>query len=1123
MTSLAARRQCRRSLGAAILASMAGMSGAGCTPSGGDPGGNAGAAQVGALFEPLAPERTGITFRNTLPEAPDFNIINYLYYYNGGGVAVGDVDGDGLQDLYFSSNLEPNRLYRNLGDYRFEDITDRAGVGGPPGWKTGVTMADVDGDGHVDIHVSAVSYLTMRGRNVLYLNRGDGTFDDRTAEVGLEHAGYSTQATFFDHDGDGDLDMYLLNHSTHTERGIDTGPRGRKQSPAADLLFRNDGGRFVDVTTQAGIADDVGGFGLGVVASDLNGDGCPDLYVANDFQENDFLYLNNCNGTFTESITRATGHTSRFSMGVDAADMNNDGRPDVFVADMLPEREDILKTSASTESASLFEMRLRAGYQPQYPRNTLQLNRGQGRFSEIGYLSGVFASDWSWAPLFADLDNDGRKDLFITNGIYRRPNDLDYINYIGNEAVQASLAGGITQENIALLKRMPQIPLPNHAFRNDGELRFTDMAAAWGLAGTPGFSNGAAYVDLTNSGSLDLVVNAINAPAGIYANRARERNGNGSITVELEGAGANTAGIGAKVMVTAGGITQLVEQQPTRGFQSSVDPRLHIGIGRASEAESLVVVWPDRRVQVLRGVRANQRVTLVQDSATGRHAPAADPRAHPALEDLAPRFGVDVRHEENDFLDYNREPLMTHRLSTEGPALAVGDVNGDGHEDLFVGGAKWQAGRLLVQRRDGGFDVVRQPALDADSLAEDVDAVLFDADGDRDSDLFVVSGGNEFFDAADALRSRLYLNDGHGSFSRATDAIPAIFENGGCVAAGDFDADGDTDLFVGSRVVSRAYGRTPASHLLQNDGKGRFVDVTESLAAAVGRAGMVAAASWLDVDGDGALDLLVAGEWMPVRVFRQEQGRFVDRTTESGLAGTEGWWNSVTAADLNGDGRPDLVLGNLGLNSYVRASPSEPARLYLHDFFRTGSLKQILTFYKQGTSYPIAGRDELVKLMPPLRSRYPSYQSFGASRVQDIFPADELSRAEVKEARMFASAVALNDGRGRFTIHPLPIEAQFAPIYAALAEDLDRDGTIDLLVAGNFSGVTPIRGRYDASRGLVLRGDGTGRFVSMEPGHSGVSIEGEVRDLKVVHQVTGRRLIAVARNGSTLQLLRLPR
>jgi hypothetical protein len=1075
------------------------------------------------MFEMLSPKSTGVAFVNKLPEKPDFNILNYLYYYNGGGVAAGDIDGDGLPDLYFTSNLGPNRLYRNKGNYQFEDITDRAGVGVPNGWKTGVTMADVSGDGRLDIYVAAVSYLGEQGHNVLFINNGNGTFSDRTKEYGLDFVGLSTQAVFFDYDCDGDLDMYLLNSSTHAERRVGGRPTAPVPNAAsADRLYRNDGGRFVDVSAAAGIHDSdhgVEGFGLGVVATDVNLDGCPDLYVANDFQENDFLYINNCNGTFTESITKATRHTSRFSMGVDAADFNNDGRPDVFVADMLPEREDVLKTSASSEGYNLFNLRLRAGYQAQYSRNTLQLNRGGGMFSEIGYLAGVFATDWSWAPLFADLDNDGLKDVFVTSGIYRRPNDLDYIDYVGNEAVQASLAKGITRENLPLVGRMPQIPLPNHAYRNNGDLTFTNMAGAWGLA-EPGFSNGAAYVDLNNSGSLDLVVNRINAPAAIYRNHARTVNGNGYVTVELRGAGGNTSGIGAHVTVKQQGTMQVLEQGLTRGFQSSVDPRLHFGLGSAKQVDSLIVVWPDRRTQVLTNVAANRTITLWQDSAVSRF-PAVPRLPSPVFTDGTAKLGVDVRHHENEFLDYSREPLMPHRLSTEGPALAVGDVNGDGLDDMYVGGAKWQPGTLLTQQKGGTFRAVPEPAIAADSLAEDVDAAFFDADGDGDLDLYVVSAGNEFLGNDNALLDRLYLNDGHGSFHKTPRALPTLFDNGSCVVPGDFDGDGDIDLFIGSRVVAGKYGATPRSHLLRNDGKGQFTEVTDELAPGLGDVGMVTSATWLPHAGTKTLDLVVVGEWMPVRVFRQENSRLVDRTTESGLAETEGWWNSVSAADLNGDGRPDLVLGNLGLNSYLRASPNEPARLYVADFAHNGTLQQILTFYKHGVSYPVAGRDELVRLIPSLRTKYPTYASFGASRVEDILPATELSQAIVREARVFASSVAIAQADGTYKLGSLPVEAQFSPVYATVARDLDGDGHVDLLLAGNLYGVQPVLGSYDASSGVLLRGVGDGRFTSA--GAIDLGIEGEVRDMKLVRLAGGGAdglVIAVARNNATLLILR---
>ncbi len=1086
-----------------------------------------GRAREPQLFELLPPERTGVTFANRLPDDTAFNILTYMYFYDGGGVAVGDVNNDGLPDLYFTSNVGPNRLYLNKGDYRFEDVTERAGVADPDGWKTGVTMADVNGDGYVDIYVSGVDVLTMHGHNVLYINNGDGTFTDRTKEYGLDFAGYSTQAAFFDYDGDGDLDMYLLNHSTHRERTRSSSPQRWPRHPrAGDRLYRNDGGHFVDVSDQAHIYGGVEGYGLGVVVSDLNGDGCPDLYVTNDFQEDDFLYYNNCDGTFTESIATSVGHTSHASMGVDAADFNNDGRPDLMVLDMLPEQEAILKTSANAESFDVYIQKLEAGYHPQYARNTLQLNRGHKRFSEIGYLAGVYATDWSWAPLFADLDNDGYKDLFITSGIYHRPNDLDYLTYVGDPVIQASLKQGTGGLVRTLIRKMPQVPIPNYAYRNNGDLTFTNMARAWGL-GQPGFSNGAAYVDLSNSGALDLVVSKIDAPAAIYRNRARELTGNHYLQVVLKGSGANAAGIGAKVIVKQGGKMQMLEQSPTRGFQSSVDSRLHFGLGLLQQIDSLTVIWPDRRFQVLTNLAVDRTLTLSQQDATGRSPglrPGSVQRDAPAtpslFTDVTDEVRIDFTHHENRFYDFHREPLIPHFLSTEGPALAIGDVDGDGRDDIYVGGAKWQAGRLFVQRRDGTFRTSPQRAFQADSLSEDVDAVFFDANGDGRPDLYVVSGGNEFEKDDAPLQDRLYLNDGRGQFHRDSLALPRLSESGSCVVPGDWNGDGHLDLFVGRRVVARGYGLTPRSYLLENDGRGRFRDVTREKAPALAEAGMVTSAAWVDYDHDGKLDLIVVGEWMPIRVFHQEAGRFVDRTAEAGLAGTEGWWNSVTVADLNGDGRPDLVLGNLGRNSYLQAAPGQPARLYVGDFGHNGTREQILTFYKHGMSYPLAGRDEFVGLIPRLRTRYATYADFGAARVEDIFPAGDLAQATFREARVFASSVALNNGNGTFTVRPLPAEAQFAPIRAVLVDDFDGDGRPDLLVGGNLYGVPPVLGRYDASYGLLLSGTGDGRFEAVDMERSGLMIEGQVRHMGWLRQADGRRLIVVARNNDKLQVLR---
>ena len=1078
-------------------------------------------AEEHPLFESLPAERTGIAFENRLPEDSSFNILNNLYYYNGGGVAAGDVNSDGLVDLYFTSNREQDRLYLNRGDFRFEDVTERAGLGAEPGWTTGVTMADVNGDGHLDIYVSGVTYRSMHGRNVLYINDGDGTFTERTKDYGLAHEGYSTQALFFDYDNDGDLDMYLLNYSVHGERGPSSGPQRAPRHPrAGDRLFRNDSSRFSDVSDRAGIYGGVEGYGLGVVASDFDMDGCIDLFVANDFQENDFLYLNNCDGTFTESIAKAMGHTSRFSMGVDAADFNNDLRPDLMVLDMLPERDEILKTAATSEPFELFDARVKAGYHPQYSRNTLQLNRGDTSFSDIGYLAGVSATDWSWSALFADFDNDGLKDLFVTNGIYRRPNDLDYLTYVGQPGVQRSLSDTISSADLALLERMPQVPLPNYLFRNEGDLTFTNVAEPWGL-GEAGFSNGAAYVDLDNDGALDLVVNNVNERASIYRNRARDGGGNHFLVVQLRGATGNTSGIGAKVVVQHGAKRQLVEQMPTRGFQSSVDHRLHFGLGADARADTVTVIWPDGRAEIRANVGADSVVVFAYAGASaGSQAAVFRADSLPSLfRDVTSASGLAFQHRETDFFDYRREPLMPHLLSREGPAMAVADVDGDGREDIFIGGAKWQPAALYLQTSAGSFRRTVSSALRADSLAEDVDAAFFDADGDGDPDLYVVSAGNEFWGNAEALRDRLYLNDGRGSFARARGALPDVFENGGCVAPADYDSDGDIDLFVGGRVTARQYGVMPRSHLLENDGRGNFRDMGGALA----RLGMVSDAVWADLDGDRSLELVVVGEWMPIRIFGRRQGGaavFEERTESFGFAGTEGWWNSVTASDLDGDGDTDLVIGNLGLNSYIKAAPNEPARLSVHDFGQTGTLKQILTTYRNGVSLPLAGRDDITASIPATRAQFPTYASYAGKRLAEIVPAAELRAATVFEAKTFATSVAINNGDGTLDVRPLPAEAQFAPVYASLASDFDGDGSVDLLLGGNFSGVTPVRGHYDASYGLLLRGDGAGAFTPMDMARSGVRITGEVRDLDLV-QVRGRSAVAVARNDDAMLLLEL--
>ena len=1106
------------------------------------------------LFEKLSPAHTNIDFANTLTEEPLFNSVNYLYFYDGGGVAVGDINNDGLADIYLSANAQNNQLYLNRGNFQFEKMSDAAGVGGgTERWTTGVTMADVNGDGWLDIYVCNSNYLDRTGANQLFINNGDLSFSEQAAAYGLNFSGLSRQAAFFDYDLDGDLDMYLLNHSVHTKGTYRpaTVLRDKPDQEAGDRLYRNDAGHFTDITAEAGIYSSSLGYGLGLAVGDINRDGYPDIFISNDFHERDYLYYNNGDGTFSEALQQSMQHTSAASMGNDLADFNNDGLLDLVVLDMLPEEDLIRKSAVTADAHDVYDIKLNYGFYHQFAQNTLQLNRGAAAassapaaipsniFSEIARFAGVHATDWSWAPLFADFDNDGFKDLFISNGIYRRPNDFDYLRYIKKKSAQLETGGRSGQRAITpipqktldeILARMPSRPDTNFAFRANGDLTFSDRAAAWGL-GDPGFSSGAAYADLDNDGDVDLVVNNVNAPVGIYRNglytestadSSAHKKVGAYLKIRFRGTPANSSGIGAKVFLHAQGSLFYQENMLTRGFQSSVEPVLNFGLGNCSKIDSLVVIWPTGEIEKHRGVQVNQTITLEQSQA----APSSRTKttARPTLfENRTDALRLNWVHKENKFVEFNREPFIPHYLSTEGPALAVADVNGDGREDFYIGGAKLQPGSLFLQDAQGQFNPAASRAFIDDKKAEDVDAAFFDANDDGHLDLYVVSGGNEYFGQVEPLRDRLYLNKGDGTFQRALDNLPALFSNGACVKPIDFDQDGDIDLFVGSRSVQRQYGFTPDSYLLINDGTGKFTDETAVLAPDLAKAGMVTDALWVDLNRDGSEDLVVVGEWMPITIFHNQLGKLVDVTRDYGLQETTGWWNTVAAADFNGDGFIDLVAGNLGLNSLLKTSPQDPVQLHINDFSGNGKSDPILSRVINGKRRPFARADRMLKTITPLQPKFETYADYGAATMATLFPEKQLKDAATQSVREFASVILMHNGTTQkpgFVLKPLPGVAQFSPIQAILIDDFNGDGSADVLLGGNFFGVEPEMGRYDAGYGTLLSGDGNGGFTPVKQQKSGFIVKGEVRALKNVQTVRGESLIFVARNNDTMQVFR---
>ncbi|MEX2110763.1 MAG: VCBS repeat-containing protein [Gemmatimonadaceae bacterium] len=1089
-------------------------------------------ANDGRLFTRLPSSYTGVRFENRLTDTREMNVFTYRNYYNGGGVALADITGDGLPELLLTSNLGGNKLYLNKGDYRFSDITKQTGVEGKGFWATGATFADVNGDGLLDIYICYAGKVDGAQRaNELYINEGPDkngvpTFTEAARAYGVADEGYSTHAAFFDYDRDGDLDLYVLNNSFRPAASFGLrNIRHIRNKDGGHKLYRNDGRRFTDVSAKAGIYGSEIGFGLGVAIGDVNRDGWPDIYVSNDFFERDYLYINQRDGTFVEDIERQMPSISYSSMGLDIADMNNDGWLDVYVTDMLPEDEYRLKTTGSFEGWDVYQTKVRNDYHHQFTRNMLHLNNANGTFSEIGQLAGVARTDWSWSALIADFDLDGHKDIHVTNGIARDVTSQDYIAFLANNETMVAATRGNRVDFLGLVNAMSSTKLPDYGFRNRGDLTFADESAAWGLD-TPAFSNGAAYGDLNGDGALDLVVNNVNDEAFIYRNDVRKLSKNASLQVKLEGdpGSANRFAIGAKVTVHGGGAAFFQELMPSRGFQSSVEYILTFGVGQLEKLDSVVVEWPDGRMTTRKDVASNQRLVIAKaqsaaDSgvaqAAGAPAPSTRidrPAAPMIFTDVTERVGLRFAHRENAFVDFDRERLIPKMLSTEGPYMAVADVNGDGLTDAFIGGAKDQAGQLLIQSGDGKFVARSQAVFDADKISEDLGAVFFDANGDGSPDLYVVSGGNEFSQLAPALQDRLYLNDGRGNFRKAVANLPAESISGSRVAASDFDGDGDIDLFVGGRVVPGSYGIDPPSALLRNDGSGRFADVTKQLAPELASIGMVTDALWQDVNADGRVDLVVVGEWMPITLFRNRGGGRLERVATPGFEKSHGWWNRIVAGDFTGDGRVDFVIGNLGLNTRLQASATEPATMHVKDFDKNGFVEQIISYYNHGKSYPLPLRDDLIKSLPYLKARYLNYEKYARQTITDIFPPADLADAVLKQAYTLETSLARNNGDGSFTLVPLPREAQFSPVYGILPSDFDRDGKVDLLLAGNFDGVKPEIGRMSAGYGLFLRGDGKGGFAPVTARESGFVVPGQARDIQRIKIGTGDAYVVTRNN-----------
>jgi len=1074
------------------------------------------------LFTQMPSDYTGIRFTNRVVDSQERNVFTYRNFYNGGGVAIGDLNGDHLPEVILTSNQEGPSLYLNEGQFRFRDITKDAGLRDKQPWTTGVTLADVNGDGKLDIYVSHAGDGEPATRaNTLWINQGNGadsvpTFKEMARQYGIADDGWSTHAAFFDYDRDGDLDLFVINNSPRPVNSFGVrNTRAERHPYGGHHFYRNDGERFTEVSEAAGVFSAEIAFGLGVGVGDVNRDGWPDVYVSNDFFERDYLYLNQRNGTFKEVLDQVMPVSSYFSMGMDIGDVDNDGWPDLYTTDMMPEDEFRIKTTAMYEGWDVYMAKVRDGYHHQLMRNMLQRNNGDGTFSDVGYLTRTAETDWSWSALIADLDLDGRKDVYVTNGLARDVTSQDYVAFLADRTTMQREASGPRVDFMRLISAMSSTPIPDYAFRNDGNWAFSNQAKSWGLD-VPNISSGAAYGDLDGDGVLDLVVNNVNAESFVYRNNARTLLKNRHwLQLRLTGAGRNSHAVGARVTLFAAGDRYMQELYPARGFQSSVDYALSFGLGEHARVDSLVVEWPNGTRTMQATVAADTTLTIAQSANAPAVAPFVAPAVTPLLVNTTAASGLAFTHVENDYVDFDRERLMPRMLSTDGPAMAVGDVNGDGLDDVYLGGAKEQAGKLFVQSAAGTFAPLANAAFDLDASSEDVHALFFDADRDGDRDLYVVSGGNEFSEDSPALQDRLYLNDGRGRFTRAANALPATLISGSVVTAGDIDGDGDLDLFVGARSIPWRYGIDPSSQLLLNDGRGHFTDIVAN-APGLKAIGMVTDALWHDIDGDRKLDLIVVGEWMPVVVYRNRGAGKFERLMAKGLEKSDGWWTRIIAADLDGDGRSEFVLGNFGRNIRLHASANEPLTMIVKDFDKNDFVEQVIGMYNGGKQYPLVLRDDLIKAVPPWKARFLNFKDYALKTLDDVVPAAERSDAIVKQVYRFESAVLRRSADGAFAFEPLPLEAQMAPVFGLAARDVNGDGRQDVLLAGNFDGVKPEFGRMAASDGLVLLGGEKGPITALRPAESGFRVPGQARGIATCRTKRGMQVIVARNNAAPL-------